>query len=450
MSSTPKTTSSAVRNPTLTSRTASQTTKAETKTVTAQPQPTGLEKTEYQRNRDADAFQAAVKRMLEPQAQDTAFLSSRGFKAMESVNAKLSGLYVSSGDAKSALATLNTLEPRDFKLAMDQLSSSGKLQSLVNADGSAFLSVAASKGYVAKEAVSAPQGRFEPPAAPSFYKMDNQLPSYVNDAIHAESKQQYGQYKEAFASYLGRYESAVKATRNEGEIKALGRPASPSTRRESFDANMPKQAEYSRDWSTGFASNEGAYVAVNKQLEKFAGGRADGSFWAEAEAEGTLGTTTAEGKLASDLGGEGKVGTNLTFEAGHEKALSVKQFANGESKVKLDLGVLEVEAEFSKEGKLEAAGGKLAGAGLFGGAKLNREGELAMAGGVDVHVGKGKLEVGGSVTVAPRKREMTAGVEVEGKLSEDKELKLRVGAGAKGLTPATARQFREGTSVFDK
>jgi hypothetical protein len=123
----------------------------------APPEPAPLPgppaKTKQQLNRDKDAFDRAVAQLPMPSSDNPTALSAEGSKAVADARTLLSR-GAGEANAAQALDRLATLSPKDFKLAMDTLSSSGHLEAMLEqlpAEGrSRFLGVASQKGYVEK------------------------------------------------------------------------------------------------------------------------------------------------------------------------------------------------------------------------------------------------------------------------------------------------------------
>jgi hypothetical protein len=443
MSSTPKTSRPAVRSPI--AKPVQPKTAPAKAAAKSEPMADPFAKNEFQKKRDADAFQAIVIRMPEPQALDPRILSARGAQALESCDKLLSG-FVTSGNVKEALSTLNTLESRDFGLVMDRLASSGRLKELTDSGSrSQFLSMAASKGYVGTEARTAQAGKFDPPTPPTLYKMDSRLPLCVNDAIHAESKQQYAAYREAFNAYLGRFDAAVKATKNMKELVAIGKAVEPSSTRE-LTGDVFGADRYRKDNFGALVSSDGALKAIQAQVEKLGGGRQDGSGWLEAQGSFVdypvlgIGGVAWEGAASSDGVRDEKVGP--AFRAG---PYSTKRFGEVSSE-KVSVGGIEVERE-RKGDVLEKIGVKVKLGAYYGEFGLERGGALSVGGGVSAEVGESEATAGGSLTIAPH-WEWSLGVVGEVKVDGLVEAKGRAAAGTKGISQETIRKMK-GASMFD-
>lgn len=447
MSSTPVT-----RRPASRPAAASQSTRPAPK---AAPPPTPAKKTltadDYRRQREASDFQRAVAALPAPGPGNETILSSRGAKTLEQVQKLLSGV-VTDGNAKEALAALQCLEPRDFTLVMEKLGSSGELASLLDnlptGGRSQFLSVAAEKGWLSCEAGKKPaSSRFDPPASPALYKMERRLPSCVNDAIFAESKASAAKYKRDYDAYLGRYESAVKATTTKEELAALGHPVTPSTDRLNIEYGVPDAQAYRSRFGNDYPTRSGAYRAVSEQVAKLTGQRHDGAAWLEANLEVAQKNGAVLEATANDQGVETRGGVTASGEAGPLEA-RVKQYTNGEESAKVGVGPVEVELKGNDRGITEGTVKAQVGP-VVGEVGLDRDGKATL--GVGLKAGHGPSSVEGSVftTANPKAAEMTAGVSGEVKVNGH-EVKVKVSVGYKGTPRSTTREVVNGRSVFDR
>lgn len=208
-------------------------------------------------------------------------------------------LMVTERDAKQALAALAPLDKKDFAAAVQELSSSGHLATMLDKlpweDQCRFLELAQGKGMVKRSLGDRPQGTAAPPADPDHYHHDAKLPREVNDLIHEHSKALVSQYKQEYGAYLDRYCALIDGAKTPAELRALGEPASGRITWELHDYQDPMTDAYNRDWSASDGcSATRAYRALSSRKAELEGERADGSMWLEGKVEVQVGDWSAE------------------------------------------------------------------------------------------------------------------------------------------------------------
>lgn len=208
-------------------------------------------------------------------------------------------LMVTESEAKQALAALAPLDKKDFAAAVQELSSSGHLATMVEKlpweDQCRFLELAQEKGLVRRASGELAQGVAQPPAPPSHYLHDAKLPREVNDLIHEHSRVLVSQYKQEYGEYLERFCALIDAAKTYAELRALGEPASGHTTWELCDYQDPMTDRYNRDWSASDGcSATRAYRALSSRKAELEGERADGSMWVEGKLEVQLDDLSAE------------------------------------------------------------------------------------------------------------------------------------------------------------
>jgi len=208
-------------------------------------------------------------------------------------------LVVTQSEAKQALAALAPLDKKDFAAAVQELSSSGHLATMLEKlpweDQCRFLELAQEKGLVRRASGEQPQGVAQPPAQPSHYLHDAKLPREVNDLIHEHSKALVSQYKQEYGEYLDRFCALIDAAKTYAELRALGEPASGHTTWELYDYQDPMTDSYNRDWSASDGcSATRAYRTLSNRKAELEGERSDGSMWVEGKLEVQLDDWSAE------------------------------------------------------------------------------------------------------------------------------------------------------------
>jgi hypothetical protein len=145
-------------------------------------------------------------------------------KALSSIDAN--SFYVSDAKRDALRDALGKLSPDDFKVVVDGLAKRGDLADVVG-DGnrrSAFLALAAQKGYVNVAPVQAPEARLPmPPSPASLLQNPPSLPTAVRGLIVDENVDRQAAYKAKYEEYTGEYTAAIASAPSAAALRDLGK-----------------------------------------------------------------------------------------------------------------------------------------------------------------------------------------------------------------------------------
>jgi hypothetical protein len=328
---------------------------------------------------------------------------------------------VSEADVKAVHDTLEKLPPGTYRAALERMESDGLLRTFVDTLEAgtrwAFLEQAERKGVVKRERGEPASGPCDPPASPDLFVNDKALPPSLSDAVSLSCIDAARSYYVSFGRYIQRYEAQVAQARSGAELRALGPPRKsniPETQPGLWRLDPARYERFDQRWrdemggALKFSSNNSAHEAVNRRIDELTGQQSPGTFWLNAEAEGTAGAAKFGGEMKLHQSGKAEVAHKGGVQVGAGGKFSAERNSKGESKT-----VAEAE---------------VAGFGLA----VDSEGELEM---------KMKLAkvVGGYSKANPRTAEVGGGftVGVEG---DKAGLEIKLGMGAKLLPREVARQ----------
>ncbi|MBI3185858.1 MAG: hypothetical protein HYZ28_27295 [Myxococcales bacterium] len=233
------------------------------------------------------------------------------------------------GAVHSALASLS---PKDYRSAMEEMNRRELLDRYVGRlDRPArdqLLSQAESKGFIVPSGEVQPSGSLQPPATPSVYVNDAELPPAIRSAIHRHALDAAGAYCRQYEAYLDRYAAAAGQAASGSDIRELGPLVPPQTPAQlGLREGHPDFGRFSRDWLSAmdYPNAARAQEAVSRRLAELRGERPPGSVWIESfaaveagdawvKSTGTIGGGEPRGKFSA-----GRVWRSGPFHASTER-----------------------------------------------------------------------------------------------------------------------------------
>ena len=285
----------------------------------------------------------------------------------------------SAEDARHAVSMLEQLPPKEYRKALDEMSSKtlGKMLSTMDSDTRAsFFAQARQKGAVHEEpGVRMPPREGSPPDKPALLRNDASLRPELREAIHTENKARTADYMQHFDQYVSRYSEAVLAAPTPLALRIIGPPVSEFVLYE--PGLIGKDNQTFKTLGQGAAPRARAAKAVNDRISDFAGRPRAGSYSVTASAKASVefAKTTLEVRHDEKLSDSGARSSSNRAEAMVEVTHGLSKGINDEGKSITEVGSGALKAR-TEDGKLVRVEGKVGG---VGGGLEREDGKLTLS-----------------------------------------------------------------------